>query len=253
MVLFETVCVAFSMFSALPVPQISWSERNMKYSLLAFPLIGAVIAAAMLLWDLFAGKLGLPSILRGAGFCLIPLWITGGIHLDGYADTWDAISSHGDIEKRQIILRDPHIGAFGVMHLGIWFTASAALWIALPRFAFLPALASFCLSRSLSALALTVYPLRPGAGIARSFADASARERVRTILLVASAVCALLMLCSGAWAMIPAAGAVFLYYGHMAKKHFGGISGDLAGWFLQTAELAMLAAWCFQQYGGNLQ
>ena len=33
----ETVAVAFSMFSALPMPQISWEKRNMRYALCAFP------------------------------------------------------------------------------------------------------------------------------------------------------------------------------------------------------------------------
>ena len=40
----ETVAVAFSMFSALPMPQISWEKRNMRYALCAFPLVGGVIS-----------------------------------------------------------------------------------------------------------------------------------------------------------------------------------------------------------------
>ena len=39
----QAILVAFSMFSALPVPQIRWTKRNMRYALLAFPLVGAVI------------------------------------------------------------------------------------------------------------------------------------------------------------------------------------------------------------------
>jgi adenosylcobinamide-GDP ribazoletransferase len=44
--------------------------------------------------------------------------------------------------------------------------------------------------------------------------------------------------------MAAAAWAVFAWYYRMAKKEFGGITGDLAGWFLATAELAMAAVWC---------
>ena len=40
----------------------------------------------------------------------------------------------------------------------------------------------------------------------------------------------------------------FLYYRRMARVSFDGLSGDLAGWFLQTAELWMLAAACATQY-----
>ena len=42
----ETVAVAFSMFSALPMPQISWEKRNMRYALCAFPLVGGVISVS---------------------------------------------------------------------------------------------------------------------------------------------------------------------------------------------------------------
>ena len=41
-------------------------------------------------------------------------------------------------------------------------------------------------------------------------------------------------------------------YDFVAKKQFGGITGDLAGWFLQRAELWMLAALAVSQWGGVL-
>ena len=45
--------------------------------------------------------------------------------------------------------------------------------------------------------------------------------------------------------------ALWRYY-FVAKKQFGGITGDLAGWFLQRAELWMLAALAVSQWGGVL-
>ena len=41
----STVIVAFSMFSAIPMPQTEWTNKSMRYALCAFPLIGAVIGA----------------------------------------------------------------------------------------------------------------------------------------------------------------------------------------------------------------
>ena len=92
----QTIAVAFAMFSALPVPQFAWNQKNMRYAMCAFPLIGVVIGG---LWCL-CGALPLPMPAKAAGFCLIPVWVTGGIHLDGYADTCDALSSYGDREKK---------------------------------------------------------------------------------------------------------------------------------------------------------
>ena len=42
MTVLQTIAVAFAMFSALPVPQFEWNEKNMRYAMCAFPLIGLV-------------------------------------------------------------------------------------------------------------------------------------------------------------------------------------------------------------------
>ena len=242
MIILETVAVAFSMFSALPMPQFDWNERNMRYSLCAFPLVGAVIALAMWGWGRLCLFLSLPDLLRGAGLCLLPVLITGGIHLDGYCDTCDAFASHQVIEKRQEILKDPHIGAFAAIWLCVYFLADFALWTSLPAVRLNVLLGMFCLSRTLSSLALTLFPLREGSGLARTFAETAHRKRVRAVLLLYAAALSLLLLFFRAGETVLAAALVFLYYRRMCEKDFGGLSGDLAGWFLQTAELWMLAA-----------
>ena len=250
MLIFETVAVAFSMFSAIPMPQFEWTKRNMRYALCAFPLIGAVIGAVCALWSLVCTRFALPELLRGAGFCLIPIFITGGIHLDGYADTWDARASHASFERRQEIMKDAHLGAFAAIHLGCYLIASTALWSALREYEFALAL-GFCLSRTLSALAVASFPMAKDTGLAHTFANAADKKRVRAVLLVQLfALCAAMCACSGGIFVVSAALAVFAYYYYMSKKQFGGISGDLAGWFLQTAELAMLAAAVAYEYIG---
>ena len=87
----RAVDAAFSMFSAIPMPQMDWDKGGLRYMLWAFPLIGAVMGGLCTLWALAADALALPAVLRGAGLCLIPLAVTGGVHLDGFADTCDAM------------------------------------------------------------------------------------------------------------------------------------------------------------------
>ena len=41
MIVWQTIAVAFAMFSAVPVPQPVWNQKNMRYALCAFPLVGA--------------------------------------------------------------------------------------------------------------------------------------------------------------------------------------------------------------------
>ena len=62
----------------------------------AFPLIGVVIGAA---WCV-CGVLPLPGLAKAAGFALIPVWITGGIHLDATPTPAMPFQLTGDRERR---------------------------------------------------------------------------------------------------------------------------------------------------------
>jgi adenosylcobinamide-GDP ribazoletransferase len=244
----ETVAVAFGMYSALPTPRVDWNGKNMRYALAAFPLVGAALGLAW--WGACAlcAALALPPVLRGALLCVLPALVTGGIHLDGYADVSDALASHAAPEKKRSILRDPHVGAFAVIRLCAYFVAYFALCCAFePTDGALWSVGcGFVLSRALSALALTVFPIAEGSALARTFASAADRKRTRAILSgVAGACLAGIFLRGGKTAFLFAAAASLAVTGRYAvtvRKHFGGASGDLAGWFVVKLELWLLAA-----------
>lgn len=107
MTFFETIAVAVAMFSAIPCPQPVWSQKNMRYSLCAFPLIGVVCGLAFWGWTALMYAAAAPDLLRGAGLCLIPVLVTGGIHLDGYADTSDALQAMRRRKKSGKFCRTP--------------------------------------------------------------------------------------------------------------------------------------------------
>lgn len=250
MIVLQTIAVAFAMFSALPVPQFAWSKNNMRYAMCAFPLIGLVCGAV---WCV-CGVLPLPGMLRAGAFCLVPVLITGGIHLDGYADTADALSSYGDREKKLAILKDPHCGAFAVIRLCTYFVAYFALCTCVqfsPRVGALWTLA-LMLERGLSGLAVASFPLAKDTGLAHTFATAADRKKVKIALAALCIGLGIGMVCLRGGALVLAALAVWWRYYAVAQKQFGGITGDLAGWFLQKAELWMLAALEACQYGGLL-
>ena len=241
----RTIAVAVSMFSRIPIPSVSWDEETLRYVLCAFPLVGAVIGMFCWGWATLCGLLSVPVFLRAAGLCAIPVLFTGGIHLDGFCDTWDARSSHGSIERKQEILKDPHIGSFAALHLCLYFLVMFALWSALRIYPSVVVLLSFCLSRALSGLAVVSFSLAKDTGLAHTFASRADKQRVKVALSSFSAAFALAMGFLGkgltGWLAAAAAFLIFMYYRRMAVCEFGGVSGDLAGWFLQTAELWMLA------------
>lgn len=235
------------MFSALPAPQVAWTEKNTRWLLAAFPLVGIVIGGTCWGWATLCGTLALPNILRGAGLTLIPVLFTGGVHLDGYADTWDALASHAPPEKKQEILKDPRCGAFAVIRLCVYFLSYLALCAALEptREALWSMGLAFVLERSLSALAVCRFPLAKNTGLAHTFATAADRKTAGRVLLALCAGTGAGLIAAGGIAgaaMLAAALAVFWRYRVVADRQFGGLSGDLAGWFLQRAELWMLAA-----------
>ena len=250
MIVLQTIAVAFAMFSAVPVPQFGWNEKNMRYALCAFPLVGLLCGV---LWCV-CGVLPLPAPARAAGFCLVPVWVTGGIHLDGYADTCDALASYGDREKKLEILKDPHCGAFAVIRLCSYFAAYLCLAACVqftPRVGALWTLA-LVLERALSGFAVAAFPLAKDTGLAHTFATAADKQIVCHFLCGLSALLVLALTALGGGGLAAAALLALWRYYFVAKKQFGGITGDLAGWFLQRAELWMLAALAVSQWGGVL-
>ena len=242
MILLETVQVAFAMFSAIPMPQPVWNEKNMRYALCAFPLIGIACGVSWWVWCSVCGFLALPVFLRGAGLCILPVLITGGIHLDGYADTCDALASHAEPAKKQEILKDPRCGAFAVIRLLVYFTAYLALCAAFeptPR-ALLCMGCAFVMERAMSGFAITRFRLAKNTGLAHTFATAADQKTAALILMGIYILAALGLLVFGF-----AVGAAMIFMGvyrlwqyrMVAVREFGGISGDLAGWFLQKTEL----------------
>ncbi|OUP03975.1 adenosylcobinamide-GDP ribazoletransferase [Anaerofilum sp. An201] len=247
MILFETIAVAFAMFSAIPCPQPVWNQKNMRYSLCAFPLIGAVCGLFWWGWTSLLHWAGGSSLLLAGGLCAIPVLVTGGIHLDGYADTSDALASCAPPEKKREILQDPRCGAFAVIRLCTWF----ALYFALCGSVRWDGRALWCMSlafvleRCLSGFAIAAFPLAKNTGLAHTFAAAADKTKVRRVLAAASMLLASALAVTGGLAgaaMVLAAGWILWRYCRVSQKQFGGITGDLAGWFLQRAELWMLSA-----------
>ena len=243
----ETVLVAFAMFSAIPLPQVEWNGRNMRYALCAFPLVGAVCAALWWGWAWVCAFFAAPELLRGAGFCLIPVLVTGGIHLDGFCDTMDALASHAPREKKLAILKDSNAGAFAVIWCCVWFLLCFGLLTELDSAATVAP--CFVLSRCLSALGVERLPsARPMSG-PQAGMGASLKKSSRFPWWVLAVYLALWAGAVWLWgepvpalAALAAAVGVYFIYRAVALGQFGGFTGDLAGWFLQICELAMLAA-----------
>ena len=114
------ICMAFSTYSRIPMPQMKWEEKNAEYVICFYPLVGLVVGAAeAALLYLFQSK-GFSVLVFALLAIAIPVIISGGIHLDGLIDTADARHSYLPKEEKLRILKDPHVGAFGVIRLVLY-------------------------------------------------------------------------------------------------------------------------------------
>lgn len=241
----QSLFIAFAMYSRIPVPEAEWNDKNKRYAFCWFPLIGLIIGGLEVIALFLLDQAGVGSLLRGAVLTCIPLVVTGGIHLDGFMDTSDARSSWGDREKKLAILKDSHIGAFAVIKTAIYLILTLGLWSEMGLTGTCVMIPAFALERALSAfMAVTLKGARED-GMLADFEKSARKQTVGPVLILEALVCAVLMVLiapvMGIFALV-AAIACLLYYRHMAMKEFGGITGDLAGWFLQNCELWMLAA-----------
>lgn len=122
----RSFCMALAMYSKLPVPQVEWREENMAYAMCFFPVVGACIGLLMFAVLALANLLALSRALTAALLTVLPLAVTGGIHMDGFCDVADALSSHAPKEKKLEIMKDPRAGAFAV--IGLRRISSVDFW-----------------------------------------------------------------------------------------------------------------------------
>ena len=241
----KSVIIAFAIYSKLPMPRVDWEKKTLSWALCWFPLVGLFIGAALWLWLALAHWLGFGDIFTAAFALLLPIALSGGIHLDGFCDTCDALSSHQSREKKLEILKDSHTGAFAIICCGLYLLVFFAAWCqveAAGRTALVLGLGPV-LSRSLSGLFAVTLPNARGTGLLATFTGPMDAARARVVLAVWAIAAAAAMVFLSPWTgvgVLAGAALACVYYVATAKRQFGGVTGDLAGFFLQLCELGMV-------------
>ena len=224
--------IAFSIYSKIPVPQFDWKEEDMQYHLCFFPLIGLIIGALEASWFFLGNAVGISHLCKTL--------IAVGFHMDGFMDTMDAFHSYQDKEKKLAILKDPHIGAFSVLMLVLYYLIYGAAYVELTELsAILVVGIGFALSRSLSGIGVVSLKAAKKDGMLAYFADSAQKKRV---LAVVYSGC---MIYVNLWAGLAAVVVALLCYGYYSwksRKEFGGINGDTAGYFVSLCENVMAVA-----------
>ena len=231
--------VAFSMYSRIPMPKFTWDSEDMKYHLIFFPWVGAVIGALEYGLLLLTEKYGFPNAAFAALAIAIPLIVTGGFHLDGFMDVEDAISSFKTREERLEILKDPHIGAFSVINVIIVGLLLFASILIMDRESFIIWSFSFFMARALSGMLVVKGKKAKSEGMLYSEAKNTSDKPVFVSLcieLILSFCLAFVISPFRACFAFVIPIVTVLTLAKKAGRLFGGITGDVAGWYVVNAE-----------------
>ena len=241
--LWTAIVAAFSTFSVLPTPHVEWNAYSLKNVLAALPLVGAVIGGFLCLYRWLSGLLELPLILSAVVFTILPIALSGGIHMDGYADVTDALSSRAEPEKKRAILKDPHCGAFAVIAVGCYLLLYFGLCAALPFDWKTVGLLGIThvLSRAIGSL-LSLLPSGSSSGMQHALKESAPKGTAWILIgwIVLSLGGAAVLSPVAAGAMLLAGVCVFFCVKRTANKQFSGMSGDLAGAGITLSAIAML-------------
>ncbi|WP_412030464.1 adenosylcobinamide-GDP ribazoletransferase [Deinococcus yunweiensis] len=227
--------LALTFLTTLPLPHVrevrdgDFARASAYYPLAGYAVGGLV---ALLLWLPLPLPAGVTAAL-GVGAWLL---VTGMLHFDGLVDSADALFAMKSPAERLVILRDVHVGAFG---LATGVLALLTLWslLAAPLPPLAPLVAAVA-ARTVLLAPMNAYP----AARAESLGARSREGRWGVALLLAAPT----LLIPGAWiAWLAALVGGLLVAAFAARRLGGGLNGDVYGMIVTVAELCALCAFAW--------
>lgn len=228
---------AMSFLTVLPVANADGSPGE-RLGRAYFPAIGALVGLAAGVAFVVTAA-GTTQLLGAAVAVAVLCALTGGIHLDGLADTADGLLTHGDTERRLAVMHEPALGSYGVTAIVAVLLLEVSALASIPTGRVLAALVvAGAISRlaTLPVIAFVPYVRSGGKG------QAAWDPRRRALdLAVGVGTVALVSLLDWKRALIavPVAALIAAVLAMVSRRRLGGATGDVCG---AVAELSQAAA-----------
>ena len=232
---------AFRTLTILPVP--GRDAENLANALPFFPIVGAFLGIVVALtafaiahyldWNVGAGAVGVA----------LAAWLTRALHLDGLADVADALGAGRTRERRLEIMKDPHIGTFGVVTVVaalLLKTAAIVKLAALPQPSWI--VVPFIVSRTVQVQLAAALPYaRAAGGKGQPFVDNAGAAHLVAAAVVAAVLC-FAVAGFGAVLALSISLAAAMALSRWMKVNFGGVTGDLLGMASESVETVLFVA-----------
>ncbi|UXH44903.1 adenosylcobinamide-GDP ribazoletransferase [Rossellomorea vietnamensis] len=244
--LVKSLLLNLQFFTVLPVrKEFSLGKSEMRWMVRTFPILGLLIGMFLSSgYVLLASFTPMSSLALSFYIWVMPILLTGGIHLDGYMDASDAYFSYRDLKKRLEIMKDPRIGAFGALSLVVLLSS---------RFLFIyesvhySNTAVICLillsipifSRILMGVSLILIPAAHNSGMGYSFSKDTKWNDVLWMLasligIIVTGVFLNSLFLYAAFTIVTVGFCLFVY--SKSIKWFGGMTGDTVGASVEGVE-----------------
>jgi len=228
---------AFGLLTTLPVGLPGgWKPGDSGRAAFWYPVVG--LAVGGLVWLVWFGlSLIFPALVASVLALAIWVGLTGGLHLDGLADCCDGLPGSASRERRLEIMKDPYLGAFGVVGLFFVLMLKAAALGLMPSSSGLSIVLAATLSRWLLLPASRLPQARPG-GMGADFAAGLQTGPIFFAAILPIGIAFLLGM-QGLVAVLAALIAAAAVLG-LAWKRIGGVTGDVLGALVEVTETAVL-------------
>lgn len=234
----QPLIIAFQLLTRIPIPvAVERSAKNQGYSILFYPLVGATMGGLLLLLALLLSTQ--PLALQAALVLILWVMLSGGLHLDGLADSADAwVGGMGDRKRMLEIMKDPTSGPMGVTAIVLILLLKWSALVALldEGMVTLMLWAPLLARTLLIGLFQTTTYLREG-----GMGEELSRNIPRTVAWLLQLSVLFVALIAGLhWAVMLFYLTIVIFYRWLVVQQLGGITGDVAGAMVEKMEALLL-------------
>ncbi|PGL71816.1 adenosylcobinamide-GDP ribazoletransferase [Bacillus sp. AFS055030] len=228
-----------SFFSTIPVKNYNFIEDELGRGIRLVPLVGVLFGLILVSFN--AGiSIVLDKEATAFLILLVYLFLTGGLHFDGVADTSDGIFSHRSKERILEIMKDSRIGAFGVISLIVLFLGD---WLFLSKSTSFAIFLFPIIGRCNALFTCRVSTYARNEGFGSQFIIEAKKSNSLFVLIVYVLLICVSSILMNELAIILAVCMTFIFITFITKRinqKLGGITGDVIGFTIEVSQLCFL-------------